>query len=433
MNAKDSINKFSKIKVLVVGDVMLDHYVFGEVERISPEAPIPILKKNDEKFVPGGAGNVASNLASLGVKVSIAGIVGNDYIKDFLKKIFKEKKINSNALYTRKNKPSILKERLVAKNQQLLRVDQEETSYLLSSEEKEFFSLIKKQIFLCNGIIFSDYNKGCFSPSLVKNIIKTAKISKKPIFADIKPENKVLFKGVEIIKPNAKEAIEMTGEKDVDRAGDRLAKYYQTNIVVTQGEKGLTIFKKNGKKIPIPGKKITLNDVSGAGDTTIAVLAICILSGLDIETAGLVANHAGSIVVQKPGTATITVEELESSLQKDYHLEEIGMVPKIWGYEKWLENNENYCCKLLSLNKGFQCSLHYHKEKDEMFFVTKGHVRLEVNGKVMHMREGNFMRIKPGTKHRFRGMEDSIIIEVSTHHEEHDSHRIEKSKGIDLV
>ena len=172
-------------------------------------------------------------------------------------------------------------------------------------------------------------------------------------------------------------------------------------------------------------------DVSGAGDTVLAALILGITCGLTLENASRVANNAGGLVVAKPGVATITREELSAFLGEEKHVELVEMVPKLWGYEKWLENNDKYCCKLLSLKKGYQCSLHKHKIKDEMFFIIQGHVRLEVGKKVMHMLPGSFVRITSGILHRFRGIEDSIIIEVSTHHEDSDSYRVEESMKVE--
>ena len=145
----------------------------------------------------------------------------------------------------------------------------------------------------------------------------------------------------------------------------------------------------------------------------------------------ILANEAGAIVVQKPGTATLSREELASTVEGKNHVESVKMIPKLWGYEQWIENNEKYCCKILALNKGYQCSLHYHKNKDETFLVTAGHVRLELGDEVMHLRPGSFVRVLPNTPHRFAGIEDSLITEISTHHEDSDSYRIEESRKMD--
>ncbi|TSC61475.1 MAG: ADP-heptose synthase / D-glycero-beta-D-manno-heptose 7-phosphate kinase, partial [Parcubacteria group bacterium Greene0416_14] len=203
--------------------------------------------------------------------------------------------------------------------------------------------------------------------------------------------------------------------------------------VLTRGQDGISVFNKNGERTDIAPKKVKVFDVSGAGDTVISTLILGMTSGLSLENAARVANNAGSLVVQKPGVATLSLEELQASLVDEGHVELVDTVPKLWGYEKWLENNDKYCCKLLSLKKGYQCSLHKHKVKDEMFFIMQGHVRLEVGKKVLHMLPGSFVRITSGVLHRFRGIEDSIIIEVSTHHEDSDSYRVEESRKVEGV
>lgn len=430
-NIRNAIRSFSRKKVLVIGDVMLDHYVKGTVSRISPEAPVPILKKTSEEYVPGGAANVAANLVALGASVVIAGVAGNDYSFQILKGLFKKRGIDYSSIIIVEGKPTITKEKVVARDQHMIRIDTEEISFLEPGSEKKFLKMIVPQIEKCDGIIFSDYAKGCLSKKLTQEVIKAAKKLKKPTFADVKPKNKDFFKGVDVVTPNLSEAIEMTGQENVYKAGRALSDFYKTHVVITKSERGITIFRKNGRYIDVPTKTVTVLDVSGAGDTYIATQTLGLLSDLSLEEAGIVANAAATIVVQKPGTATLNQEELESAVDESSHIETVGIIPKVWGYEKWLENNANYCCKLLFLNKGYQCSLHFHKEKDEMFFVTKGHVRLETDGKITHLRAGNFRRIFPGTKHRFTGIEESLIIEVSTYHDEADSYRLEESKRVD--
>ena len=176
-NSKNVLEQFKKKKVLVIGDVMLDHYIYGNVTRISPEAPVPILNKTDEDYVLGGAGNVANNLASLGAKVSLAGIVGDDYGFKILNELFLKANINTEAILVISERSTIQKERLVAKYQHMIRLDTEDTSSLNASEEKELLDLVRKQVKLCDGIILSDYAKGLFSLNLAQSIIKLAKNS----------------------------------------------------------------------------------------------------------------------------------------------------------------------------------------------------------------------------------------------------------------
>lgn len=435
MNTKKiekAIKEFKNKHILVVGDIMLDQYTLGKVSGISPEAPVPILRKINERFVPGGAANVANNLASLGVKVTLCGIVGDDHNKDILISALIEQGINTASILVYKQKPTILKHRFVSgDNHQLLRLDIEAVEPLELAEEVWLFSRIEKIIGKVDAIILSDYAKGLFSARFSQQIIKLAKKKKKLILGDIKAQNKSLFQGVDVITPNYREAQEMSGVIDLKEAGKRLVNYFGSDVIITKSEEGMSIFQKNGKKKDLPTKKIKVFDVSGAGDTVSAVVTLGLVSGLGLEEASILANYAGGVVVQKPGTAVITIEELEAALQEEHRIETVEILPKVWGYEKWLENNEKYCSKLLYLKQGYQCSLHYHKIKDETFLITKGHVRFELGKKVLHMRTGHFIRVHPGVLHRFRGIEDSEILEISTHHSEDDSFRLEKSKKVE--
>lgn len=428
---REKLLKFKNKKILVVGDIILDQYSFGVVSRISPEAPIPILQKTEEKFIPGGAANVANNIVDLGATVSLCGVIGNDIEGKILLKILRDKKINIGCIIKDKLRPTTVKHRFIQGFHQLLRTDEEFTDNIDLASEKKLISLIKNNIENVDCIVFSDYAKGLFSKNLTKAIIALAKKYKKLTLADIKPRNKLFYKNVDFITPNLKEGQEMSGKTDAVEVIKKLARYFHSNIILTKGVDGIDIFDQNENKYEqISTKHIKVFDVSGAGDTVVAVIALSLVSGISLKDAAKLANIAGGIVVQKIGTATITFEELQSELQEINHVEGLAIVPKVWGYEKWLENNEKYCSKLLYINKGYQCSLHYHKKKDEMFIILKGNVRMEIDKKIMHMREGHFQRILPGTRHRFRGIEDSIIIEVSTHHEEEDSYRLEKSRKV---
>lgn len=429
---KENLPKIKGKKVAVFGDIMLDKYTLGEVLRISPEAPVPVLKKVSEKLVLGGAANVANNIVSLGAKADMFGVVGNDVGGDAVFALFKKGGIGSDGVFVHDKKPTTVKHRIVSGvSHQMLRIDEEDAGNLEQSVENEILKRFRGAAPETDIVILSDYNKGVLSKTLVAGVLRIAKEFNKKIFADFKPVNKEIFIGVDLVSPNIREGAEITGVDSVEEMGARLVEYFNADAMLTRGGDGISVFsREEGSHRHIPGKKIKVFDVSGAGDTTIAVAAIASAAGMTIEDAAFVANSAGAIVVQKPGTATVSFEELESALRLDGHVESVDIVPKVWGYEKWLENNDKYCSKLLSLNKGYQCSLHYHKVKDEMFLVTKGHVRLELGDEVIHLRDGNFIRIPPGTKHRFTGIEDSLIMEVSTHHDEGDSCRLEESKRV---
>lgn len=430
-NIQKAISSFRNRKILVLGDIMLDQYTHGNVSRISPEAPIPILHLTNVKMVPGGAANVAFNIASLGGKVFLSGVVGNDERKKSLLALLRNAKINISGITVDSNRQTSLKHRFVTNDHQLLRLDDESITPLKPQIEKNIIKTASQIIPAVDIVIISDYAKGLFSKKLAREIIKKAKKHKKIVVADIKPKNSHLFKGIDVLVPNLKEAEDMSGSKKISNILSQLKKRFNSDIVLKRGHEGMTILQKDSDKPKhFPAKRIKVYDVSGAGDTVISVLALGLASGLDIHSAGLLSNYAGGIVVQKPGTSIVLPEELTSALEDNNHINNVKLVPKLWGHEKWLENNEKYCCKILSLNKGYQCSLHYHKEKDEMFLITKGHVRLELGKKTINMNQGHFIRIPPGVAHRFSGITDSEILEVSTHHDDKDSYRLEKSKKV---
>jgi D-beta-D-heptose 7-phosphate kinase/D-beta-D-heptose 1-phosphate adenosyltransferase len=432
-NLRSAIDKFKGAKILVIGDVMLDHYTFGDVERISQEAPIPVIRKSSEKFTLGGAGNVANNLIALGASVPLAGVIGNDEAGLRVMSILKEKGIDTDAVVVLPHRSTTEKHRIVSgENHQMLRLDREEKEHLTFEEEERCYALLVPLIKKADAIIISDYAKGFFSERFAQKIIALAKAEHKTLLADFNPKNKKYFMGVDIITPNLKEARELTGLYDVEEIGPQLVRDFGVHAIVTRGGDGMSLFRReDSSHYHVPGKKIKVFDVSGAGDTSIAVLALGVVTGLAIDDAVVLANEAGTIVVQKPGTATLSREELASTLKTDNLVENVKMVPKVWGYEQWIENNEKYCCKILGLNKGYQCSLHYHKNKDETFLVTAGHVRLELGSEVLHLRPGSFARVLPNTPHRFAGIENSLIMEISTHHEDSDSYRIEESRKMD--
>lgn len=429
-NFLESINTFKNKSILVVGDIMLDRWTFGRVTKLSFEAPVPVIERKRESFTLGGAANVANNLASLGAKVELAGVIGNDQNGSLVMKLLGDKDIGAQAIVVDGGRPTTEKHRVVSSgDHQLLRIDFETTEYLNEKDEAELFSRIKSLVGQCDAVILSDYAKGVFTKDFAQRVIAEAKKHGIIVLADIKPKNRSFFYGADIISPNLKEAQEMTGFEGVREAGERLVQEFDAYVVITRGSDGASVFRRGEpEEFYVPGKKIELTDVSGAGDTAIAALALGVTTGLSVQSAVVLSNEAGAIVVQKPGTATLSPEELASAFKINTHIESVEIVPKVWGYEKWIENNEKYCCKILSVNKGYQCSLHYHKNKDETFLVTSGHIRLELKEEVLHLRPGAFVRVPPETPHRFTGIEDSLIMEVSTHHEEADSYRLEESR-----
>tara|TARA_B100000579_G_scaffold225110_1_gene184309 strand:- start:835 stop:1815 length:981 start_codon:yes stop_codon:yes gene_type:complete len=313
---KSNSKKISKTHILCVGDMILDQYIYGKVERMSPEAPVPILSINEENFQLGGVGNVARNISNLGGKATIISLIGKDSSSKYIEKLIKKEKNLRSDFVVDKDYSTPLKMRFLNNFTQLLRADKEKVRLKSqSSLIKSIKNKLMKQIKYCDAIIISDYKKGLITKELVKEIVQLAKKSKKIIFADPKSKDFKTYEGVDFLTPNQKELSEATNnfidsEKEAVESGKQIIKQCRiTNILVTRSEKGMILINnKNYKNFPTLAKEIY--DVSGAGDTVIAVLAVMIASGFDIEMSALLSNHAAGIVVGKKGTAVTTQEEM---------------------------------------------------------------------------------------------------------------------------
>jgi len=299
-------NKFKDQNILVIGDLMIDHYIKGHIERISPEAPVPIANIESEEYRLGGAANVAANITSLSGNVTLLGFMGEDIEGQKLMELAKKNQINLIPSYIPEF-PTTTKTRIISGNQQILRLDREKTS-------EKFFShdLIKKELKKTDLIIISDYAKGSITPDLMALLTQ----DRKKIIIDPKPKNKHLYKNSFLITPNKKEAIEMSLCYDINKAGQKLKKELLSNVIITLGEEGMSIFKykANGfcKNIPTYAKEVY--DVTGAGDSVIATLGLSISAGSNLEEAAILANHSAGIVVAKHGTSRATLSELEEKL-----------------------------------------------------------------------------------------------------------------------
>ena len=304
--AETICNEFNNKRILVYGDIIFDRYIFGEVERISPEAPVPIVKVKKEDYRIGGAGNVASNIDSLGGKGLLIGIVGDDI---YSKEIFKLKDENNLAINS-KNNQTLIKTRILAKRQQIVRVDREEEIVIYDVEENDLKHKIDNV--KIDGIIISDYAKGTVNKTVIELLKKKALSLKIPIIVDPKPPNFHLYKGVTAITPNLKEAEELIGhklinEKDVISAVRSIQKKFNTKYsIITRGEKGITAAEKNKKSFSIPVYSHEVFDVTGAGDTVVSVLILSLVSGASLKEAIALANAAASVAIEKIGTAQIT-------------------------------------------------------------------------------------------------------------------------------
>jgi len=317
------IKKFKGKNVLVVGDIMLDKYIWGNVERISPEAPVPVVEVIKETQTLGGCGNVASNITSVGGNAYIITIVGNDIYADELKQMLKQKNVDTNGIFLDKSRPTTVKTRIIAHNQQVVRVDKESRHQLnpqLFEKIKSYVLDIKNSI---DAILISDYGKGVITKSLLNFLIKLAKKLNIPITVDPKIEHFLEYKHVTILTPNLNEATlgmrlhrKPQTEQEIYNLGKKiLAKLKPQALVITRGPDGMTLFEKE-KIYHIPTRAKEVYDVTGAGDTVIAILTLCLAAGADFVSACEISNFAAGIVVGKVGTATVSGEELIQTIKE---------------------------------------------------------------------------------------------------------------------
>jgi D-beta-D-heptose 7-phosphate kinase/D-beta-D-heptose 1-phosphate adenosyltransferase len=417
------IEKFSQKRVLVIGDLMVDRYYEGKVVRISPEAPTPVFKIDTVRDVLGGAANVAANINALGAKVSVCGVVGDDGAKDFLFKEFRVNGIGYDGVFVDEGRKTTLKQRCLSGHYQVIRLDFEDVSKISSEAEESVKGYFGSSLEEFDAVVISDYAKGCITESLMNFLKGRCGDLGIPIFVDGKPVNKEYYKGVLLIKPNLKEAIEMSGiNKDVKEIAKKLSDYFDANVVVTLGKEGMFVQEKGRDGYYVKTTPRFVFDVTGAGDSVMSALVLALSSGSSFREAAELANIVGGLVVQKIGTSVVTLSELKNKINNSKKI-----VPKVWGEEEWIVNNEKYCGKILRLKKGYFSSYHFHKTKEETFNVLKGLVRFKLEDDELVLGPGDSIHIKPGQKHMFEGLEDSEIMEVSTTHLEEDVVRLTQS------
>jgi D-glycero-beta-D-manno-heptose-7-phosphate kinase len=319
VNYKDLFDKFIGLQILVIGDVMLDAYIMGKVNRISPEAPVPIVSLENEDARIGGAGNVALNLLALGAKPIICGVIGEDSSGDKLLNLFEKNGISTDGLVKSMARKTTVKTRVISNKQQLLRIDSESTFPLLESEEIKLNDTIQNIINQgIDGIIFEDYNKGVLTDSVIQNAIKIAKEKDIPTAVDPKKENFLSYRGVSLFKPNLKELKEglnlnfdFNSNKELFEKGIEVLEEKLQNEIsfVTLSENGVFI-KNQTEKYYVPAHVRSISDVSGAGDTVIAVATLCLISGASTKQIAEISNLAGGLVCEKSGVVSISKNEL---------------------------------------------------------------------------------------------------------------------------
>ncbi len=309
------LERFDQTRVLVVGDLILDQFIWGDAQRISPEAPVPVVWVRSQSYMPGGASNVANNIASLGGKVALAGVVGADANGRLLAERLRERGVDCAGILALEDRQTTLKTRIIAAHQQVVRVDWENVERLTAQAVKDLVDFVRSRIDDVDGIVIEDYGKGVVNPALLKGVIAVARRHRKIITVDPKIEHFSLYKGVTALTPNEKEAaagsgVKITDEASVDEAGRRLLKKLRCDgVLITLGEKGMKLFR--GPRIThIPTVAQEVFDVSGAGDTVISVFTLALACGLKMEEAARIANVAAGIVVGKVGVAVVTKEEI---------------------------------------------------------------------------------------------------------------------------
>ena len=323
-NRLDTLKKnFDGKRIAVIGDMMLDGYFWGDVKRISPEAPVPVLEVEEEFFRFGGAANVALNILKLGGLPIPIGVIGYDNYGTIFTSLIKDANIESDGIIVDDNRPTTTKTRVIADNHHVVRIDKESKKYLNEKTEKKLSSYIESIIANVDAIILQDYNKGVLSASFINHIISIANNKNVLITVDPKFDNFFAYKNVTVFKPNRKEAEEILGikilsGKDVTKAGTKLLeKLNARNVLLTLGDEGIAVFGQENteKRMSTKAKKVA--DVSGAGDTVISTLTLALAAGADVYEASLLANYAAGIVCGEVGIIPVEKEILFNTVLKD--------------------------------------------------------------------------------------------------------------------
>jgi rfaE bifunctional protein kinase chain/domain len=322
-------DKFNSLNILIIGDVMIDAYWWGGVNRISPEAPVPVCAVNDKESRLGGAANVALNIAAMGANPILCSVVGEDYQGHQLCELMKKQNMDTNGIVFSSNRPTTVKTRIIGNKTQMLRIDEETDVNISLSEEKIFLDKIENIINTekINAIIFQDYDKGVITEGVITKIIEIAKRKNIPVTVDPKKRNFTAYKNVDLFKPNLKELKEGLKidfdnvDKDVLVEASLLLHYKQKidKVFITLSERGVFMMdftKKEAEVTMLPACLRKISDVSGAGDTVISLATLCLALGLDSQTIANISNFAGGLVCESVGVVPIDKNKLLSELLK---------------------------------------------------------------------------------------------------------------------
>jgi D-beta-D-heptose 7-phosphate kinase/D-beta-D-heptose 1-phosphate adenosyltransferase len=311
------LDRARRQRVLVIGDLMLDEFVWGTVGRISPEAPVPVVEVSGESFYPGGAANVARNLREFTGHVSISGMIGRDRCGNQLLELLAKNRIDTAACAITAGFSTIVKTRIIARQQQVVRVDREKIIPPKKRDIAAVVAAVKKKLPQIDAVLFEDYAKGFLAEELVAQIVKVARALGKIVAVDPNPKHDIPWRGVSVVKPNRTEAFHAAGFLDdsdngsLEEVGRRLLEKWETELLlITLGDEGMMLFQRNKEPHRVPTRAQQVFDVSGAGDTAIALFTLALTAGASPLEATDIANHASAVVVGKLGTATVTREEL---------------------------------------------------------------------------------------------------------------------------
>jgi len=312
-------NGFANKRIVVLGDLMLDEFIWGRVRRISPEAPVPVVEVDRQTVALGGAGNVVSNLVALGASAAPIGVLGDDPDAERLRYAFRELSVSAEGLVVDGARPTTVKTRVIAHNQQVVRADRESRASIAREIEDRVFERFRSDIEAADAVVVSDYGKGLLTPRLLASTLTAARERGLIVCLDPKMRNFAHYQPVTIITPNNQEAaeaadIQIEDERSLAEAGRKLLASIDCRaVLVTRGEEGMTLFTE-GAVTHIPTVAREVYDVTGAGDTVIATLALALAAGASLEEAAVLANYAAGVVVGKVGTASVTSDELLATI-----------------------------------------------------------------------------------------------------------------------
>ncbi|HHL39522.1 MAG TPA: D-glycero-beta-D-manno-heptose-7-phosphate kinase [Deltaproteobacteria bacterium] len=317
------IDGFAGARVLIIGDLIMDHFIWGTVRRISPEAPVPVVDVTSESILLGGCANVVNNIHSLGGRCLVTGVIGRDDDGKRLVKALRERSIPTDGIFVDAGRPTTIKTRVIAHNQQVVRFDRENKKKISEGTCRKVLAYVKKTMKEVDVVVISDYSKGLVSAGLVEEVTALARDAGKIVAVDPKVEHFDYYRGVTLVTPNNDEAsrasaVEIEDEESLLRAGTRLRERLGCRaVLITRGEHGMSLFDGDDvTHIPTVAKEVY--DVSGAGDTVIGVMALALAAGAAMKEAAVLANFAAGVVVGKVGTATVSPDELAAALGAEF-------------------------------------------------------------------------------------------------------------------